>query len=92
MEPAFAWWAPYVLKKCNHILANIKSKYWIWTHKYGIKIPKNVNRAKEIDKFNQNNLWWDAIMKEMKNVQPDLNNEKEQPPILMQLIKRSYAT
>ena len=26
LEPAFAWWAPYVLKKRNRILAKIKSK------------------------------------------------------------------
>ena len=46
LEPAFAWWAQYVLKKRNHVLAKIKSKYWIRTHKYGIEIPKSVNRAK----------------------------------------------
>ena len=68
MEPAFAWWAPYVLKKLNHILAKINSKYWIQTHKYGIEIPKNMKRAKVIDEFTQHTLWWDAIMKEMKNV------------------------
>ena len=31
LEPAFARWDPYVLKKPNHILAKIKSKYWIRT-------------------------------------------------------------
>ena len=46
LEPVFTWWAPYVLKKRNRILAKIKSKYWIQTHKYGIEIPKSVNRAK----------------------------------------------
>ena len=71
LEPVFALWAPYVLKKRNCILAKIKSKYWIRTHKYGIEIPKNVKRAKEIDEFNHNTIWWDAIMKEMKNVWPD---------------------
>ena len=57
LEPASAWWAPYLLKKRNHILAKIRSKYWIQTHKYGIEIPKIVKRAKEIDEFNQNTLW-----------------------------------
>ena len=46
LEPAFVWWAPYVLKKRNRILDNIKSEYWIQTHKYGIEIPKSVKRAK----------------------------------------------
>ena len=68
LEPSFSWWASYVLKNCNRVLAKIRSKYWIWTHKYGIEIPKSVKRANEIDEFNQNTLWWDAIMKDMKNV------------------------
>ena len=29
MEPAFAWWVPYTLKKRNRIVAKVKSKYWI---------------------------------------------------------------
>ena len=70
LEPTFAWWDPYVLKKHNRILAKIKFKYRIRTHKYGIHIPKSVKREKEIDDFNQNTFWWDAIMKEMKNLWP----------------------
>ena len=70
LEPAFAWWDPYVLNKRNRILAKIKYKYWIRTHKYSFEIPNNVKRVKEIDKFNQNTLWWNVIMKEMRNVQP----------------------
>ena len=45
LEPAFAWWAPYVLKKRNRIIAKIKSKYWIQNQKYGTEIPKSVKRA-----------------------------------------------
>ena len=40
------------------------------THKYGIRVPKNVEEAKKIDAINGNTLWWDAIMLEMKNVRP----------------------
>ena len=29
-----------------------------------------MKREKEIDEFNQNTLWWDAIMKDMKSVRP----------------------
>ena len=68
MEPAFAWWAPYMLKKCNRIIAKVKSKYWIRTHKFGVQIPKSVQEVKELDHRNGNNLWWKAICKEMKNV------------------------
>ena len=69
-EPAFAWWAPHTLKKRNRIIAKVKSKYWLRTHKFGIRIPKSVQEAREIDEENGNTYWWDAILKEMKNVRP----------------------
>ena len=70
MEPAFAWWVPYTLKKCNWIIVKVKSKYWTWTHNFGVWILKSVQEAKELDHQNGNNLWWEAICKEMKNVRP----------------------
>ena len=83
-EPAFAWWAPYVLKKRNRIIAKTKSKYWLRTHKFGIRIPKSVEEAIRLDKQNGNTLWWDAIMKEMKNVriafEEHEGTEKDIPP------------
>jgi hypothetical protein len=69
-EPAFAWWVPFTLKKRNRIIAKVKSKYWVKTHKFGIKIPKTVEEARAIDAENGNTLWWDAICKEMRNVRP----------------------
>ena len=70
MEPAFAWWVPYTLKKHNQIVAKVKSKYWIRTHKFGVRILKLVKEAKELDHQNDNSMWWEAICKEMKNVRP----------------------
>ena len=74
-EPAFAWWVNYTVKKKNRIISKIKSKYWERTHKYGIRIPKTVKEALEIDAENEAAgrgkeipKWWDAIMTEMKNV------------------------
>ena len=69
-EPAFAWWAPSVLKKHNRIIAKTKSKYWLRTHKFGIEIPKTVLQVHQIDAKSGNTLWWDEICKEMKNVRP----------------------
>ena len=69
-EPVFAWWCSYVLKKRNRIISKIKSKYWVRTHKYGIEIPKTAAQARQLDAKNGDTLWWDAIMKEMKNVRP----------------------
>ena len=66
-EPAFAWWVPYTLRKKKAILQKVKSKYWEKTHKYGIRVPKNVREAREIDAENKNTLWQDAISLEMKN-------------------------
>jgi hypothetical protein len=65
-EPAFAWWVPYTLRKRNRIIAKLKSKYWLRTHKFGIKIPKTVAEAKQLDQENGNNLWWE----DMRNVCP----------------------
>ena len=69
-EPAFAWWVPYTLKKKSRIISKIKSKYWQRTHKYGIRVPKTVQEAISIDNENGNNLWRDALLKEMENVRP----------------------
>ena len=77
MEPAFAWWVPFVLKERNRILAKVKSKYWLRTHKFGICIPKSVEEARKIDEQNGDTLWWDTFCKEMKNVRPALRCLKE---------------
>jgi hypothetical protein len=70
-EPVFAWWVPHtLLRNCYRIIAKIKSKYKTRTHKFGIKIPKTAAEARQFDAENGNTLWWDAILKEMKNVRP----------------------
>ena len=60
-----------MLEKRNRIIGNLKSKYWIRTHKFSVKTPKSVQEATSFDEENRNNLWWDAICKEMKNIRPD---------------------
>src|SRR6056300_696374 len=66
-EPAFIWWVQYVLKRKTRVIQKIKSKYWERTHKYGIKIPKNIAEAIAIDHENENTLWQDSIKMEMAN-------------------------
>ncbi len=68
-EPAFAWWARHVLRRRKRIIQKVKSRYWQRTHKYGIRLPKTVAEALQLDGENGNTLWYDAIQKEMKNVQ-----------------------
>ena len=67
-EPAFAWWVPYTLRKREVILAAVKNQIRKTTHKYGIKIPRDVEHAHEIDSRNGNTMWRDALKKEMYNV------------------------
>ena len=82
-EPAFAWWVKCVLRKHDHIISKTQ-RYWLKTHKYGIRVPNTVEEAILIDKENGYTLWWDAIMKEMKNVRPAFEvfeKRKEDIPI-----------
>ena len=51
-EPAFSWWSSFVLRKRDHIISKVNSKYWGRTHKYGIEIPKSTDDAKCIDADN----------------------------------------
>jgi hypothetical protein len=45
----------------------MKSRYAKKTHKYGLRLPKSVQEAYEIDKENGNDYWHQAILKELKN-------------------------
>ena len=55
-EPAFAWWIGHVLKKRERIINKVKSKYWHRTHKFGIRVPKDIAEAKQLDIENKNTL------------------------------------
>ena len=67
-EPEFAWWVPYTLRKLEVIPAVVKNQIRKTTHKYGIKIRRDVEHAHEIDSRNGNTMWRDALKKEMYNV------------------------
>ena len=89
-EPAFVWCVPFVMKKRNRILAKVKSKDWLRSHNFGIRIPKSVEEAKKVDNQNGNTLWWDAICKEMRNVRPAFEvfeGTKDQLPVGYQFMK-----
>ena len=82
-EPAFRWWVPYTLKKQQHIISAVQQQVRKNTHKYGIKVPKTIEEAYALDKTNGNNLWRNAITKEMKNISVAfeiLEKEEELPP------------
>ncbi len=70
-EPAFNWWAPHVLKKCDWIISQVckrTTRYFKRTHKFDMKVPKTVKEVLDLDRKNGNTLWADAITKEMKEV------------------------
>ena len=67
-EPAFAWWVPCTLRKQEVILTAVKNRIRKMTHKYGIKIPRDVEHAHKIVARNGNTMWRDALKKEMYNV------------------------
>ena len=48
-DPAFAWWIRDFLVKRNRIIGKLRSKYWVRTHKFGVKIPKSVQEANAFD-------------------------------------------
>ena len=67
-EPEFAWWIPYNLKKRTAIIGKMKSsKHWERTHKYRVRVPRNVKEALDIYAESGNTLSADALGLEMKN-------------------------
>ena len=68
IEPAFAWWVPFTLKRRNRIIAAVNSRYHKRTHKFGIEVPKTFEDCLRLDKEAGNTLWQDAVRKEMSKV------------------------
>jgi hypothetical protein len=87
-EPAFVWWVPYTLKKRDRIIAKVNTRYLKKTHKFGIKLPKNVKEALAEDKVNGNTHWSKAIAKEMEDVKVAFKilKDDENVPVDYQMI------
>ena len=64
-EPVFAWCVPHVLQKRNRIVSKVKPKYWICTHKFGLRVSKSVTETIAIDRENRDTFWRDVILKKM---------------------------
>ncbi|CAJ1959619.1 unnamed protein product [Cylindrotheca closterium] len=76
-EPAFIWWVPYTLKKCDRILKAVKRRALTRkTEKFGLELPgsgpKGVRCAYKIDANTGSNHWGDGVEKEVKTVLPAL--------------------
>ena len=71
-EPAFAWWARFAIRQRDRVIkaANRQgtTRYQRREEKFGIEVPKTVQRALEIDRESNTTVWIDAIRKEMNAV------------------------
>jgi hypothetical protein len=70
-ETAFNLWVPHVLRKRDHIISLVRKcnlRYLKRTHKFGILLPKTVNKVLALDRKNGNTFWADVIAKEMKDM------------------------
>ena len=66
----FKKWVPYVLSKRDANVAKVTARFDNngVNIKYGVKVPRTVKEAHKFDEENKDNLWRDAINKEMFNV------------------------
>jgi hypothetical protein len=68
-KPAFAWWVRDVLKRRDRDIKKLKMrKVWQETMKFGIELPRTMQKALEIDCRTGTTYWHDAINKEMATV------------------------
>jgi hypothetical protein len=67
-EPAFLWWVPKVILHRERICKKLKKKYWRTEYKFGIRIPKTVEEALQIDRQTGTEHWAKALRKEMQKV------------------------
>jgi hypothetical protein len=67
-KPAFSWWAPYTLKKRDHIITAVWARFVRKDVKFGIKVPNTIAEARRMDKDNGDTYWEKSVKKEMKNV------------------------
>jgi hypothetical protein len=81
-EPAFVWWVPYTLKKRNRITASVSNRYNKREFKYGFRVPKTVEEAKEIDKGSGNTLWIDSVERQMDAVRQRYHRSQRKIPDL----------
>ena len=65
--PVFNWWVKHTIKKKDRMIKAVRARYLKRTHKFGLRLPKTVEEAYEIDSETGTDFWHKAIIKEMKN-------------------------
>ena len=62
-QPAFTWWDPHKLKKQTRLIKLAQHRTKRNRYKFGIRIPKTIEEALDLNKENGNHLWEDSAMK-----------------------------
>ena len=88
-EPGLSWWVKETLRQRDRIIMSLhvkyesliaangkNKKYFRTSHKMGIRLPKTVKEALEIDRVTGTDFWRRAIEKEMAAVTPAFSDEK----------------
>ena len=61
LDLAFIWWFPYIIRRCEPIIAGFNSLVKHVTHNYGVKLPRTVQEAYYLDEKNGNMFWCNAL-------------------------------
>ena len=61
MTSHFQWWAPYTISKWGAIPLVGKARIRHMSIKYGIKVPRTIEKARAFDLTAGNTMWQDAI-------------------------------
>ena len=67
-SPPFSF-GKFVFEKWKIILSKPNAKYWKWTNKFGVEVPKSTTQAREFYTKNGTNLWQKYIEKKIKIIQ-----------------------
>jgi hypothetical protein len=67
-EPAFEWWVSTVLRQRKRIIKTAQTRHKRAGYKFGIRLPRDIADARNLDRINGNTLWMDALHKEMNGV------------------------
>lgn len=79
-EPAFKWWVSHVIHKRNRIISKLKARLRRVTHKFGIRLPRTITEALEIDKETGTDFWWNAIKRELDKIMVAFDIDQETTP------------
>ena len=61
----FAWWAHYLFKQRDRIIAKCNTKYWRIKNKYGVRLTKTAAEALELDSQTDQPIWENYFKKYM---------------------------